>query len=184
MVGVTSPGDQFPSTTALHAYQSLHRQGRLPLRITFTVHCPTLPAVQAFLRYGLETGFGDKWLKFGAVKFFVDGGITGAAGAFYEPYTHQPESRGHLKLEQDELNAMVRALDGAGVQASIHVVGDRARHGAGRLQPVRRSGEDAASTGARGASVHDTGADRPAARPRHGTGNDPALPFVLRGFLA
>lgn len=124
--GVTSLGDQFPSTTALHAYQSLHRQGRLPLRITFTVHCPTLPAVQAFLRYGLETGFGNEWLKFGAAKFFIDGGITGAAGAFYEPYTHQPESRGHLKLEQDELNAMVRALDDAGVQASIHVVGDRA----------------------------------------------------------
>jgi len=124
--GVTSLGDQFPSATALHAYQKLHREARLPLRITFTVHCPTLPTVQAFLRYGLETGFGDEWLKFGAVKFFIDGGITGAAGAFYEPYTHQPESRGHLKLDQDELNAMVQELDDAGVQASIHVVGDRA----------------------------------------------------------
>lgn len=124
--GVTSIGDQFPSVTALRVYQRLHREDRLPLRISFTVHCPTLPAVQAFLRYGLESGFGDDWLKFGAVKFFVDGGITGAAGAFYEPYSHQPHNRGHLKLEQEELDAMVRALDAAGVQASVHVVGDRA----------------------------------------------------------
>ena len=124
--GLTSLGDQFPSATALRIYQKLHREGRLPLRITFTVHCPNLLALRAFLRYGLETGFGDDWLKFGAVKFFVDGGITGSAGAFYEPYTHQPNNRGHLRLEQDELNAMVREVDAAGIQASVHVVGDRA----------------------------------------------------------
>jgi predicted amidohydrolase YtcJ len=124
--GVTSLGDQFPSPTALRVYQKLRREGRMPLRISFTVHCPNLAAVDAFLRYGLESGFGDEWLKFGAVKFFVDGGITGAAGAFYEPYQHQPNSRGHLKLDQDELNAMVQRLDDAGIQASVHVVGDRA----------------------------------------------------------
>jgi predicted amidohydrolase YtcJ len=124
--GVTSLGDQFPSTIALRVYQKLRRENRMPLRISFTVHCPNLAAVDAFLRYGLESGFGDEWLKFGAVKLFVDGGITGAAGAFYEPYQHQPDSRGHLKLEQDELNAMVQRLDKANIQASVHVVGDRA----------------------------------------------------------
>jgi predicted amidohydrolase YtcJ len=60
------------------------------------------------------------------VKFFVDGGITGAAGAFYDDYTHQPGNRGQLKLEQAELNQMVRELDAAGCQISVHVVGDRA----------------------------------------------------------
>jgi predicted amidohydrolase YtcJ len=124
--GVTSLSDQFPSPTALRVYQKLRRERRLPLRISFTVHCPNVAAVDAFLRYGLESGFGDEWLKFGAVKFFVDGGITGSAGAFYDPYTHLPGSRGHLKLDQAELNAMVRKLDDAGIQASVHVVGDRA----------------------------------------------------------
>ena len=124
--GVTSLGDQFPSAAGLRAYQRLRRAGRLPLRITFTVHCPNLAAVQAFLRYGFESGFGDDQLRIGAVKLFVDGGITGAAGAFYDDYGHQPGNRGHLKLAQDELNAMVRAIDGAGCQISAHVVGDRA----------------------------------------------------------
>jgi predicted amidohydrolase YtcJ len=124
--GVTSLSDQFPSPTALRVYQKLRREGRLPLRISFTVHCPNAAAVDAFLRYGLESGFGDEWLKLGAVKFFVDGGITGSAGAFYEPYVHLPGHCGHLKIEQDELNAMVRKLDAASVQASVHVVGDRA----------------------------------------------------------
>jgi predicted amidohydrolase YtcJ len=98
----------------------------LPLRLTFTVHCPNLAAVRAFLRYGFQSGFGDERLRFGAVKFFVDGGITGAAGAFYDDYTHQPGNRGQLKLEQDELNQMTRELDAAGCQISVHVVGDRA----------------------------------------------------------
>ncbi|MFN8591835.1 MAG: amidohydrolase [Thermomicrobiales bacterium] len=124
--GVTSIGDQFPSPVALAVYQQLRREGRMPLRVSFTIHCPNLAAVRAFTRYGFQSGFGDEWLKFGAVKFFVDGGITGAAGAFHDPYTHRPESRGHLKLDADELAAMVREVDAAGIQASVHVVGDRA----------------------------------------------------------
>jgi len=124
--GVTSLGDQFPSADGLRAYQRLRRTGRLPLRISFTVHCPNPAALRAFLRYGLETGFGDDQLKFGAVKFFVDGGITGAAGAFYDDYRHQPGNRGHLKLEPAEIQEMVREIDAAGCQASVHVVGDRA----------------------------------------------------------
>jgi predicted amidohydrolase YtcJ len=124
--GVTSIQDQFPSANGLRAYQRLRRGGRFPLRISFTVHCPTLEAVKSFLRLGFESGFGDEWLKFGAVKFFVDGGITGAAGAFYDDYAHQPGNKGHLKLEQEELNEMVRLVDAAGCQISVHVVGDRA----------------------------------------------------------
>jgi predicted amidohydrolase YtcJ len=124
--GVTSLQDQYPSTNGLRAYQQLQREGRLPLRITFTVHCPNLAAVRQFLRLGFETGFGNEWLKFGAVKFFADGGITGAAGVFYDDYTHQPGNRGHLKVEQDEMNEMVRLIDAAGCQISTHIVGDRA----------------------------------------------------------
>jgi predicted amidohydrolase YtcJ len=124
--GITSLQDQLPSAGGLRAYQELLREGRLPLRLSFTVHCPNLAAVRAFLAYGLQSGFGDERLRFGAVKFFVDGGITGAAGAFYDDYTHQPGNRGQLKLEQDELNQMAREIDAAGCQMSVHVVGDRA----------------------------------------------------------
>jgi predicted amidohydrolase YtcJ len=124
--GITSVQDQFPSAAGLRAYQQLRREGRFPLRISFTAHCPNLAAVKLFLRNGFESGFGDEWLKFGAAKFFVDGGITGAAGAFYDDYTHQPGNKGHLKVERDELFEMVRLLDAAGVQISTHVVGDRA----------------------------------------------------------
>ncbi len=124
--GITSLGDQFPSANGLRAYQRLGRAGRLPLRLTFTVHCPNPTALRTFLRQGFETGFGDDRLKLGAIKFFVDGGITGAAGAFYDDYRHQPGNRGHLKLEPDEIATMVREIDAAGCQASVHVVGDRA----------------------------------------------------------
>lgn len=124
--GVTSLQDQIPSTAGLRAYQHLQREGKLPLRLSFTVHCPNLASVKQFLKYGFESGFGDEQLKFGAVKFFVDGGITGAAGAFYDDYAHQPGNKGHFKVERDELFEMVRLIDAAGCQISTHVVGDRA----------------------------------------------------------
>lgn len=124
--GVTSVQDQFPSANGLRAYQQLRREGRFPLRISFTVHCPTVASLDPFLRLGMESGFGDDHLKLGAVKFFVDGGITGAAGAFYDNYAHEPGNRGHLKLSRKDTIEMVRRIDEAGLQISTHVVGDLA----------------------------------------------------------
>jgi predicted amidohydrolase YtcJ len=124
--GVTSVQDQFPSANGLRAYQQLRREGRFPLRISFTVHYPTVASLDPFLRLGMETGFGDEHLKVGAVKFFVDGGITGAAGAFYDDYAHEPGNRGHLKLSREDTFEMVRRIDEAGLQISTHVVGDLA----------------------------------------------------------
>ena len=124
--GVTSVQDQFPSAMGLRAYQQLRREGRFPLRISFTVHTPTVAAVEGFLKMGIETGFGNEHLKFGAAKFFVDGGITGAAGAFYDDYTHMPGNNGHLKLPREDVFTMVRLLNDAGLQISTHVVGDLA----------------------------------------------------------
>lgn len=124
--GITSVQDQFPSAAGLRAYQQLRREGKFPLRISFTMHTPNVSAVRAFLTLGLESGFGDDFLKFGAAKFFIDGGITGAAGAFYEDYAHEPGNKGHLKLQRDDVFEMVRLLDEAGVQISTHVVGDYA----------------------------------------------------------
>ncbi|MDQ2683197.1 MAG: amidohydrolase [Chloroflexota bacterium] len=124
--GITSVQDQFPSAAGLRAYQRLRREGRFPLRISFTVHTPTPEAARNFVTFGFESGFGDDFLKFGAAKFFVDGGITGAAGAFYDDYSHQPGNKGHLKLQRDEVFEMVRLLDDAGIQISTHVVGDLA----------------------------------------------------------
>ena len=124
--GVTSVQDQFPSANGLRAYQQLRREGRFPLRISFTVHCPTPASLGPFLRLGMESGFGDERLTVGAVKFFVDGGITGAAGAFHDDYAHEPGNRGALKLPREETFEMVRRIDEAGLQISTHVVGDRA----------------------------------------------------------
>ncbi len=124
--GITSVQDQFPSATGLRAYQQLRREGRFPLRISFTIHTPTVAAVEQFLKMGIETGFGDQFLKVGAAKFFVDGGITGAAGAFYDDYSHMPGNKGHLKLSREDVFTMVRLLNDAGLQISTHVVGDLA----------------------------------------------------------
>ena len=123
---MTSVQYQFPSANGLRAYQQLRREGRFPLRISFTVHCPTVASLDPFLQLGMESGFGDEHLKIGAVKFFVDGGITGAAGAFHDDYAHEPGNRGHLKLSQEDTFEMVRRIDAAGLQISTHVVGDRA----------------------------------------------------------
>ena len=74
----------------------------------------------------METGFGDEHPKVGAVKFFVDGGITGAAGAFHDDDAHEPGNKGNLKLSREDTFELVRRIDDANPQISTHVGGDRA----------------------------------------------------------
>ena len=125
-LGVTSIQEQIPSTRALRIYQELKAEGQLPIRMIVTVLVRSVEETRTFLRYGLQTGFGDDMIKLGAVKLFVDGGITGSAAAFHEDYRNQPGHRGHLRLDQEELNEIVRLVDEADCQLSIHAVGDLA----------------------------------------------------------
>ena len=65
--------------------------GELP-RAAVQLRVPPDPqrAIDMLDRFGRRTGDGDEWLRVGPMKFFVDGGYTGAAAWTLEPYKGQP----------------------------------------------------------------------------------------------
>jgi predicted amidohydrolase YtcJ len=61
------------------------------------------------------------------VKFFADGGLSGATAAISQPYkTLTPQSYGILRFEEEELYALALEAHRQGFRIGTHAIGDRA----------------------------------------------------------
>lgn len=103
-------------------------RGELP-RAAVQLRAPPDPprAVAMLDRFGRKTGDGDEWLRVGPLKFFVDGGYTGAAAWTLEPYRGQPGYYGSGPLiDEAGLSAISRAAHERGWQLGFHAIGDAA----------------------------------------------------------
>jgi predicted amidohydrolase YtcJ len=108
---------------AFAAFQELHRQERLRVRVVKYVRLESLDAV---LDAGLCTGYGDDWLRFGGLKLFADGALGSRTGAMLEPYAGEPENVGLLTLEPEQLAEATRRAAAGGLALAVHAIGDRA----------------------------------------------------------
>src|SRR6185436_19515634 len=75
--------------------------------------------------YG-PNGRGDAWLGIGNLKGFVDGSLGSHTAAFEAPFTDAPEDRGLLVNTPENLYGWTSGADKAGLQVSVHAIGDRA----------------------------------------------------------
>lgn len=78
-----------------------------------------------------EFGKYKNRLKYGGAKLILDGSLQGKTGFLSEPHLVPPEGkdegyRGFPQIEQDELNAAVRALYREGIPLIAHANGDAA----------------------------------------------------------
>jgi predicted amidohydrolase YtcJ len=71
-------------------------------------------------------GRGDEWLRIGNLKGFVDGSLGSHTAAFEAPFTDAPKDRGFFVNTPEDLHAWTSGADGAGLQVSVHAIGDRA----------------------------------------------------------
>jgi predicted amidohydrolase YtcJ len=71
-------------------------------------------------------GRGDDWLRLGNLKGFVDGSLGSHTAAMYEPFSDTPGNVGFFVTPPESLYARVRGADRAGLQVSVHAIGDRA----------------------------------------------------------
>jgi predicted amidohydrolase YtcJ len=122
--GVTSVHDMSsPATYAM--YQELRDTGQLPVRMRMNYR-GFAPIQQS----GLRTGFGDDWLRIGAVKLVIDG-VWGTTAATYRPAwkgsgtTWSPNNTGGTSMPQPQLNERVLEAHRQGWQVWVHANGDR-----------------------------------------------------------
>ncbi|MDR2295292.1 MAG: amidohydrolase [Clostridiales Family XIII bacterium] len=101
-------------------YFELEESGELPARIV--LH-PTLPLPWPLCP---QTGFGTDMVKMGSLKIFLDGALGGRSAALLEPYTDAPGEKGVFNFTEEELRAQMRGGYDAGLEVSIHAIGDAA----------------------------------------------------------
>jgi len=70
-------------------------------------------------------GRGDKWLKIGALKAFMDGALGSHTAAFFKPYLDSKDS-GFFITPEDQIYRWAKSADSAGLQLMIHAIGDKA----------------------------------------------------------
>jgi predicted amidohydrolase YtcJ len=129
--GVTTIYD-FPSPDGLRMYQDLIAKGELPVRLRCQLilnvahdRDPDSTFDEAFLRYGMHTGFGDDWLRIGGVKLFLDG--ESETGLRYDPPGQKEKWVGVQKMDQETLDRVVVEAQKNGFQVWIHALGNRAQ---------------------------------------------------------
>ena len=103
-------------------------RGELPrAAVQVRVQAPAERAIETLTRFGRKTGDGNEWLRVGPVKFFVDGGYTGAAAWTLEPYKGQPGYFGTGALiDADGMYRLSKAAHEMGWQMGFHTIGDAA----------------------------------------------------------
>mgnify|MGYP001142569627 CR=1 FL=1 len=155
-VGITSTIDRGQGAEGMRAYQDLRRQGKLSVRttVTYTIRAQGTPEqVRTEIeRTPLVTGMGDEWVRVGAIKTTVDGGILIGTALMREPWGPNtgiygyvdPDYRGVQALPRENLIEMARTANRLGWQMTAHTAGGGAVHllldayeAADRERPIR-----------------------------------------------
>jgi len=115
--------DAFDGAATFAAYQRLVASDELRLRVWMTVPEDNLDDA---IRSGLRTGFGNDWLRVGAVKIFADGTLGSQTASMIEPFESQLQNTGIAIHSRDELMHLVGRAVAGGFWCSIHAIGDQA----------------------------------------------------------
>ena len=136
-VGVTSYCDITSNPVYVDIYREMREKDFMTARVRYR---PPLDKWEYMSELGIRIGFGDEWIRFGAVKAWIDGIMGNSSARFYEPYTHNPASRGiwrdimfpferspdNPEDMQSRLERLALDADNAGIQLSVHAIGDEA----------------------------------------------------------
>jgi len=134
--GLTTIGEGAAEAGDIALYRKLRQQGRLAIRTALVWWLDAGRPLDELLREIREapytTGSGDAWLKFGAFKVNIDGGMTIGTAYQRQPYgpfgrqlygQTDPTNRGQLFVAPDKLLAIFREARARGWQLTVHAQG-------------------------------------------------------------
>jgi len=128
--GVTTTHDASAYGDAIRAYQELLAEGIHQVRtlLMVSVH-PQRPEgadlLEAMEDLGIESGFGDEWLKVMSLKIMGDGSGAGGSASVYTPQHRGTKGLGLMTTSPEEIRRLTVRAHRAGIRVSIHSIGDR-----------------------------------------------------------
>lgn len=119
--GLTSVHQTGGGTDSLIALQDAYAAGEMRWRMYMF---PRGEIFDHLKRAGIRTGFGDEWLKIGAVKFSADGSASERTMYMSTPYVGRPDDYGILTMTPEEIHDAVEDAHRHDFQIGIHANGD------------------------------------------------------------
>jgi predicted amidohydrolase YtcJ len=129
--GITSIYNSLTGSVGIRAYQQLHTSGRLPMRVGIIISGREEGLAEAFVRAGIQSGFGDDWLRIIGVEWCPDCSTSGRTAAYYAPYQGTPaageaeNNTGVLLYAFEDLKRRATEAHAAGLLVMVEGVGDR-----------------------------------------------------------
>lgn len=119
IVGIHDCGDK----VSFSVLEDLLGEDNLNLRVSEMIPLSNLDAA---IKLGIRTGFGNARLRIGPLKIFVDGALGSRTASLLEPYLDNPDNVGVCAITEEELtDIMIRASKSA-ISIAAHAIGDRA----------------------------------------------------------
>ena len=122
-----SPADQY-TAMKFREFQKFARVGALTVRI---YSASPLREWKSLASAGVQAAFGSPVLRIGNLKSFADGALGSETAWMDAPFLDRPGYSGLASadlLDSDGMYASIQGADQAGLQISIHAIGDRAVH--------------------------------------------------------
>lgn len=125
--GITSTHDASGDPTGIRAYQQLLAEGVRKVRVNLMVRMEEGPEVtlEHMRKLGIESGFGNDWLKVMSLKIMGDGSGAGGTAGVYTPQHRGPKGLGLMITNPEDIEKLVMKAHEAGIRVSIHSIGDR-----------------------------------------------------------
>jgi predicted amidohydrolase YtcJ len=116
------------------AWPALFEEGVTGLRVRGATYAEHLDEViAAGLTTGAPLASGGGLLTMGPLKIISDGSLNTGTAFCCEPYAAspgRPPERGQSNVSQDELTALLKKAEAAGLEVAVHAIGDAAFIGA------------------------------------------------------
>ena len=129
--GITSVANSLTPSKAIRAYQRMLRDGRWRMRMGIIASGRDEPLIPHLIGAGIQSGFGDEWLRLIGVEWCPDCSTSGRTAAYWAPYIgaavpgEPVPNTGMLLYDRDDLTERATAAHKAGLQVMIEGVGDR-----------------------------------------------------------
>ena len=124
--GCTSIHELGTDAIGFNTYQTAIEDGSLKVRAYVMPRArATEKMIDGLEALGIRTGFGDKSLRIGSVKIYIDGSMGARTAVFFEPYADDPSTTGLFTIQPEELRQRVLRAHKLGLQVAIHAIGDR-----------------------------------------------------------
>jgi predicted amidohydrolase YtcJ len=144
--GITSVHDAYGAPEDLLGYQDTFQAGDLTVRVYCLIG---YRYIDRMINAGVRTGFGNEWVRIGAMKLTCDGSISERTARLSEPYVGRPNDHGILVMTEDDLYTYARKAHEAGWQIGVHANGDVA------IDQVLRVCERLSASSSAGSSFSD-----------------------------